>query len=342
VNAVPRLSIGFPVYNGENYLAESLDSLLGQSYEDFELIISDNASTDGTADICRRYGKQDSRIRYVRQPQNIGLSPNHNFVFQRSRGELFKWAAADDLFARDLLQRCVDALDEYHDVVLAHSWTAAIDSRGSVTQALKYPLVTDSPRAPERLRSFLFGSSGLFESSGADVRHVLGADYGVIRACDQYGVIRAEVLRRVAPLGSYHHADMTMVCEIALHGPFHQTPDWLYFRRDHPDRAYCAHPTVRTRCADMDPGRANRLRHPTARLLAEYLWGYVAAIRRAPLSPPDRRECYRHLAQWILSRATSRALPKRLGRTEDQLFAVLDNQAVSVRAVVVGQQRRLS
>ena len=73
MTAVPRLSIGLPVYNGENYLAESLDALLGQSYEDFELIISDNASTDGTADICRRYEKQDSRIRYIRQPRNIGL-----------------------------------------------------------------------------------------------------------------------------------------------------------------------------------------------------------------------------------------------------------------------------
>ena len=73
MNTAPRLSIGLPVYNGENYLAESIDALLGQSYEDFELIISDNASTDGTADICRRYGKQDSRVRYFRQPRNIGL-----------------------------------------------------------------------------------------------------------------------------------------------------------------------------------------------------------------------------------------------------------------------------
>ena len=113
MNAVPRLSIGLPVYNGENYLAESLDALLGQSYEDFELIISDNASTDGTADICRRYGKQDSRIRYIRQPRNIGLAPNHNVVLDQARGELFKWASHDDLYARDLLKCCVEALDEY-------------------------------------------------------------------------------------------------------------------------------------------------------------------------------------------------------------------------------------
>ena len=118
MNAAPRLSIGLPVYNGEKYLAESLNALLGQSYEDFELIISDNASTDSTADICRQYAKQDARIRYIRQGHNIGLAPNHNFVFRESRGALFKWAASDDLYGRDLMQRCVTALDEHPDVVL--------------------------------------------------------------------------------------------------------------------------------------------------------------------------------------------------------------------------------
>src|SRR5215470_10065074 len=148
VNTVPRLSVGLPVYNGEKYLTESIESLLGQSYKDFELIISDNASTDSTADICRRYANQDSRIRYIRQPRNIGLAPNHNFVVDQSHGEFFKWAASDDLYGRELLQSCIDALDQHPDVVLAHSWTAAIDSAGKVIQAYRYPLVTD--RSEER------------------------------------------------------------------------------------------------------------------------------------------------------------------------------------------------
>ena len=281
MTAAPRLSIGLPVYNGERYLAESLDALLGQSYEDFELIISDNASTDGTAGICRRYVKQDSRIRYICQPRNIGAAPNHNFVVGQARGELFKWASHDDLYVRDLLKYCVDALDEYPHVVLAHSWTALIDSSGKVTEAIEYPLATASLRAPERFRSMLYAKAG----------------------DDMYGVIRANVLRRTALAASYHHADRTITTEIALHGPFYQVPDWLYFRRDHPDRAERACPTVRTRCANLDPRRADRLRHPTVRLYAEYLWGYVAAIRRAPLSPADRQECYRYLARWAFSRA---------------------------------------
>ena len=155
--AVPRLSIGLPVYNGQDYLAESLDALLGQSYAEFELIISDNASTDGTAEICRQYQQQDTRIRYLRQPRNIGAAPNHTFVFEQSRGELFKWAAADDLYARDLIESCVEALDEHPDVVLAHSWTAAVDSQGTVTQALEYPLATDSRHTPDRFRSMQIG-----------------------------------------------------------------------------------------------------------------------------------------------------------------------------------------
>ena len=148
MNAGPRLSIGLPVYNGENYLAESLDALLGQTYEDFELIISDNASTDGTADICHSYAKQDSRIRYIRQRQNIGCAPNHNYLVDEARGELFKWASDDDLYARDMIRLCVEALDEKPDVVLAHPWTAFIDSSGIVTKACRYPLATASPTTP--------------------------------------------------------------------------------------------------------------------------------------------------------------------------------------------------
>lgn len=285
--AVPRMTVGLPVYNGENYLAESLDALLGQSYADFELIISDNASTDATQDICRRYEKQDSRVRYVRQPHNIGLAPNHNFTVEQARGELFKWASHDDLYAPDLLKCCVEALDDDPRVVLAHSWTAMIDSSGTITQKVEYPLATASLRAPERFRSALFASGG----------------------DDTGGVMRTEVLRRTPLHGSYHHADRTVITEVSLYGPFYQVPDWLYFRRDHPERAERACPTMRSRCANMDPRRADRLRHPAARLYGEYIWAYAAAIRRAPLPAADRRECYRYLAQWV----ASRALPGRTG-----------------------------
>ena len=308
MNAGPRLSIGLPVYNGENYLAESLDALLGQTYEDFELIISDNASTDGTADICRGYAKQDSRIRYVRQPHNLGCAPNHNVLVQYARGELFKWVSHDDLYGRELIERAIEALDEYPQVVLANCWTAMIDSSRTVTKAVRYTLDTESPRAPERFRSMLF-------EKGGD---------------DDGGVIRMEMLRRIRPYDSYYHSDRTLVTEMALQGPFYHVPDWLYFRRDHPKASIRAFTTARTNCTNLDPRRADRLRHPVVRLLGEYVLAYVTMIQRAPLSAADKRECYRHLVSW----ATSRAVP----REEEETSAVTD-AVVSVEAAVATASR---
>lgn len=310
MSTAPRLTIGLPVYNGEKYIAESLEALLGQSFTDFELIISDNASTDSTGDICRRYEKQDSRVRYFRQPRNIGLSPNHNFVAEQARGELFKWAANDDLYARDLLERCIDALDKYPEIVLAHSWTAKIDDSNAVTEAVNYPLNTASARAPERFRSLLFDDGG----------------------DDDYGVIRTEVLRRTAMQGSYHHADRTIVAELGLHGPFYQVPDWLYFRREHPGQNGGV--SMRRRCVNMDPRRADRLRHPAVRLYGEYIWGYISAIRHAPLSAADRRECYRYLAQWFARRGGQGSA----GQDEPGPVAQPD---IQVDSIVAGHQRRL-
>lgn len=278
---IPRLTIGLPVYNGENFLEESIEALLGQTFEDFELVISDNASTDHTADICKKYEKQDSRIRYVRQPQNIGLSPNHNFTLDVARGEFFKWAAHDDLYARDLLKLCVEALDEHPNVVLAHCWTARIDGTGAVVKVEQYPLATADANAPERFRSTLFDNGG----------------------DDDGGVIRTKVLRDITPQGSYHHADRTAISELALHGPFYHVPQWLFFRRDHPERAEWKYTEVRAWCTNLDPRRANRFENPVIRLYAEYVWAYIAGIRHAPLTPGERRECYWHLMNWFISRA---------------------------------------
>ena len=227
-------------------------------------------------------------------------------------------------------------------MVLAHSYTAAIDADGTVTQALDYPLATASPHAPERLRSFLFGSSGLFETNAPRGRRLIRVDnHGILRACDEYGVIRTSVLRKIAPLGSYHHSDRIVVVELILRGPFHITPDWLYFRRDHPDRTYNVSPSLRTRCEILDPVRKDKLRHPTARLVAEYFWGYLAAIQRAPLSAADKRECHKDLVQWMLDRAVNKVSPRGFEQSAGDLPVIPADRNVSVDAVVAGQQARL-
>lgn len=303
MSRVPRLSIGLPVHNGAQYLAAALDALLGQSYEDFELIISDNASTDATADICHRYAAREPRIRYVRQPRNIGAAPNHNVVVHAARGELFKWAGHDDLYSPNLLERCVAALDEHPDVVLVSCWSALIDGSGHTTRpVVEYPPATDSPRAPERFRGVLFG---------------LGGD-------DDYGVIRADVLRRTPLSGSHYHADRSLVAELALHGRFLRVPETLYLRRDLPDRAGRPEQTTREWCVTHDPRRADRLRHPTIRLLAEYVWAFADAIRRAPLTGADKRACYRVLAGYL----ANRVLPDGMRPT-----SVVASQAVGATSV---------
>ena len=279
--AVPRLTLGLPVYNGERFLAESLDALLAQTFSDFELIISDNGSTDGTGAIALRYESIDPRVRYVRHPRNLGSSFNHNFVIDQARGEFFKWVSDDDCYAPDLLQRCMDALDSRPEIVVAHSWSAVIDEEGRITEKIDYPLTTDVPDAVERFRSVLY-------TPGGD---------------DIYGVIRMSVLRQVARYGSYHWSDRTFVAELALHGPFHNVPEFLYFRRDHPLRATRAARGIRRRCTHMDPMRANRWRHPVVRLVGEYLLAYVAAIRRAPISSMDRLRCAKVLSVWVAGHA---------------------------------------
>ncbi len=120
---------------------------------------------------------------------------------------------------------------------------------------------------------------------------------------DFYGVIRTASLRRVKPHDSYHHADRTFVMDMAMQGRFHQVPELLYFRRDHETRAERANPSIRSRCANLDPKRATGF-NPAPRLLAEYALGYVGLIRRAPISAAEKRKCYGHLAEYLRSRVT--------------------------------------
>lgn len=92
-----------PVFNGEKTIEAALDSILGQSHPDFELIISDNASTDRTEEICRQYAKEDCRIHYIRQPQNIGAAKNFLYVLEQSQAQYFMWATSDDVKSVDFL-----------------------------------------------------------------------------------------------------------------------------------------------------------------------------------------------------------------------------------------------
>ncbi|WP_414528778.1 glycosyltransferase family 2 protein [Nodularia chucula] len=211
----PRLSIGLPVYNGEKFIKFALDALLAQSFTDFELIISDNASTDKTEEICRAYAAQDQRIRYYRNQSNLGCSGNFNRVFELSVGEYFKWAAYDDLHAPDFLIKCVAVLDNNPSVVLCHSQAYFIDENAHLLQNYSIELKTDSEKPQERFHELLS-------------KHL----------CYQmYGVIRSSALRKVPPMGSYGTADGILLLRLGLLGAFYEIPKYLFFPRIHSEQS---------------------------------------------------------------------------------------------------------
>jgi len=211
-NTKPRVSIGLPVYNGERFLEQTLESHLTQTYSDFELIISDNASIDQTEGICCSYAMRDSRIRYFRNRENIGLGRNFNRVFQLSSGEYFKWANADDLCKREYLARCVDLLDTDPTVVLTYARTTFIDENGNVLDRRDrgWDLRADDPE--ERFRYVLF--SGHYVNS-------------------LYGLIRSSALSNTRLMASYPGGDYRILGELSLLGKFYEIPEYLFLRRLH-------------------------------------------------------------------------------------------------------------
>jgi glycosyltransferase involved in cell wall biosynthesis len=314
------LTVGLPVYNGEDYLAQSLDALLGQTFGDFELVISSNASTDTTDEICREYAARDPRVRLFVQPRNLGAVPNHNFVLDQARGRLFKWASSDDLYARTLLEECVGLLASDPDAVLAHSWTAAIDEDNNLIQAHEYPFETMSLDPIQRVRSLLLQSPSLA---------------GKIVADDFYGVMPTTVLRRVRPIDSYYHADYLFTAELALHGRFLIHPEFLYFRRHHGGRTTTR--SVHEWSARLDPRRSGKVRHSAARLYGEYAWNCLAAGVRTPLSVRQRVGYYRVLGAWAGRKLAARF--RHDHRWDSEPVADLtESDAATVRGVVASSR----
>ena len=231
-----QVSIGIPVYNGDKYLPHALDSLLAQSFKDFEIVISDNASTDGTAELCQAYRNKDPRIRYFRSDQNLGAAWNHNRVIELSSAPLFKWAACDDLHDPLYLERCVDALYNDPGVVLSHTYVRMIDEKG---EPLRY----------DRERCSLIDNSGR-PVPPPDPNHVAEAAEPEVRFRDVlshvwwcfqcFGVVRRDALLRTSRHGNYWGADKVLLAELALLGRFYQVREQLFAQRIHNESSFAA------------------------------------------------------------------------------------------------------
>ena len=211
--AKPYVSIGLTVYNGEQFLEETLDSFLAQTYPDFELIISDNASTDRTGEIARAYAAKDDRIRYHRNEKNLGLAGNHNRSFELARGEYFKWAAADDVCLPTYLARCVEVLDRDPTVVLAYPRTQFVDAVGNPLDIHDPGWNLQSDEACERLRYAIH--------SGHWANAVVG-------------LLRSAALAKTRLIPAYPGGDFRVLGELSLLGKFYEIPETLFVRRLHP------------------------------------------------------------------------------------------------------------
>jgi glycosyltransferase involved in cell wall biosynthesis len=293
----PRVSIGIPVYNGEAFLASALDALLAQSFRDFEIIISDNASTDQTGEICRAYAAKDSRIRYGVNEQNIGLARNHNRLIELASGEYFMWHAHDDQSTSEYLARCVQVLDHHPEIVLCFAATLDIDEHGSLIEA-------DNPH---RRRAIAAETLAL----DAKAPHLRFRDIIKLEhQCEpDYGVMRLEVLRETPMHGKYADADRVLLAEMALHGPFHMIREPLFLHREHDRRSVIVYPSRHARTALLDPAMAGRVVFPHWKELGE-LW---ACTERAPIEAKERIKCRVELLKWAVDYRGRLASDLRVG-----------------------------
>jgi glycosyltransferase involved in cell wall biosynthesis len=259
----PKVSIGLPVYNGERYLAEAIRSILEQSYDRFELVISDNASTDNTQEICREFAAKDKRIRYYRNTENVGLARNHTRVLELARGEYFKWAAHDDTYQREFLARCLEAL-KGSDAIAAYTAFNIIDETGRVIRTGVEPIAWKG-RPSARLRQLIRQAGG----------------YTVT-----FSLFKSDVLRQTGAIGRFPFGDHVYVAELAVLGEFAQVDQPLLNLRMHEGRS----------CIGKKGAALRRLHDPECKrqLLPTELFAdlkIIQAIKDLPIAENEKREC---------------------------------------------------
>jgi glycosyltransferase involved in cell wall biosynthesis len=280
----PRLSIGFPVYNGEKYLRQALDSILCQTFMDFELIISDNASKDKTEKICREYIRADDRIVYWRNKTNIGGPANYNHTFRLAQGKYFKWTAYDDILAPTYIEKCVKVLDDDPTIVLCHSKVSRIDGNGLVTGNYDANTLynTNSYKPHERF---------------ADLISPLNTCWAI------HAVMRTDSLGKTPLHGSYVDADRNLLAEMGLIGRFYEVPEHLFFRRDHAG-AYTHIYYTRAGTPNYREQLVWWTGRKTFRLLVlphlKNCLEYFNSIERVPLSASERALCSREIGRWLI------------------------------------------
>ena len=311
----PMLTVGMPVYNAERFIANALDSFLGQTFKDFELLISDNASTDRTEEICRQYAARDQRIRYFRNAKNMGAGWNFRRVYSLANGKYYKSAAHDDMIQPDFLRLCLDALEADDSLVLAHSLTRVIDENGQFIENYNDGLRTNSLNAVERARDLMLRGH---------------------RCYPIFGVIRLDALHKLPPLDSCAHSDRVLLLRLGLLGRFYEVPQYLFISTSHLGQSVWTMPE-RTKAKGLrltrrhgtlpalewwDPAKARKIAFPEWNAAKEFL----LSVAHSPLDLWQRLRCYGLVARWMLK--YHRRMAKDLLIAADQVLFNFQNRRV--------------
>jgi glycosyltransferase involved in cell wall biosynthesis len=272
-----RLVIGLPVYNGEKYLRDAIESILGQTFSDFRLLISDNASNDSTSEICREYAKSDRRIVYYRQSENIGGAANFNYVFQPESSPYFKWAAHDDVLEADFLRACVDRLDREPALAIAHSRSYKIDERGNKIGTYDRDLRMSGLRPRDRFWRVLW--AGHFT--------------------EVFGVMRADFVAKTKLFQNYVGSDRNFLMDMLLQGDLGYVEEHLFCRRDSDDclsHSISQDKNTRLQWFGTSAQKMDRIVG-----LVKFK-DYCASVLKMPIRFGDRLACLKMLAEWGIRR----------------------------------------
>lgn len=266
----PILSIGMPVYNGERYLHSSLDSILGQEFGDFDLIIADNGSSDRTEEICQEYASSDSRILYSRNQKNLGATANYNTVARRARGKYFKWASSNDLCQPGFLEKCVSVLDQDPTVVLCYPRTRLFDDETDYAEDYDDNLHLQMDNPCERFISAIDRLS---------LNNVMN------------GMTRTKAIQKTRLIPDIYCGDQVVIAELALMGKFVEIPEFLFYRRM--DKASA----TALKGAD-DVHRHFDPEGKAAMLFQRWklLYCFFRAVRESDVDTQQKRRSYRDLA----------------------------------------------
>jgi glycosyltransferase involved in cell wall biosynthesis len=280
----PLIGIGLPVFNGERFVGQAVRAILEQTYRNWELVISDNASSDGTETICRQLAASDERIRYYRNAQNIGAHPNFNRVFELSRGKYFKWSAFDDMLHADYLKECINALEANPDGVACQSLLDFIDGDGNRLGICS----TDLEQAQSPTPHVRFAAATLKPHNCFYIM----------------AVFRREALAGSILMPSFHGADRALLAQLTLRGRFVQVSRPLFLLRDHVDRYSRSKTKPKDRAAWQDARFKGGWTFPTWRMYGEY-W---KILLRSEVDVPNRLwGAFRLLQWWFVNWNAARA-----------------------------------